>query len=133
MKKILLILGGLLGLCIVVALLAIGGGFFFTQGAATSGETFMTALKDSDYKKAFDQCAPALQQEIKSVEDLQAMIENGNVKPVSWAFNNRNVNNDQGELSGTATLSDNRTADLSIVLTKIENDWKIVGFNIKQR
>ncbi len=106
-----LIIGGIvLGL---VLLCGIGAALLFstvinaTQPMANGGEAFMTAIRDGDYNKAYSLCTPALQQELKSADDLKAAM--GAKQPTSWSFTSRAINNGQGTLSGTTQYKDATT------------------------
>lgn len=127
------IIVGLLLLCGIGGLL---GGFALfngvmnaTQPIATSGETFMTALRDGDYNKAYGLCTPALQQELKSADDLKAAMTAK--QPTSWSFTSRAINNGQGTLSGTTQYKDGSSGTVDLVLAQVGADWKISGASLK--
>lgn len=132
-KGILIGVGVAVGACILFVALTFGGAMLLTSGAADAGNSFMTSLTAGNYDKAWGDCHPALQQKIGSVQKLKDIVEGGNAKPVSFAISSRNVNNDEGKLEGTATLSGNRQANLVVELAKSGNDWKVIGFNIKEK
>lgn len=136
-KKILLIIGGVaLVVCLLCAMFfvvvfALGMGA--TQPAATASEGFMTALKNGDYAGAYNLCSPALQRELGSAGSLGTRIKNGKVEPTAWSFSSRNISNDTGELTGTVTFTGNREGTVSLVLTQVGGEWKIAGFNLKEK
>ena len=95
---------------------------------------FMTALKASDYSKAYDMCGADLQKELGSAQGLQKFIESGNFKPASWNFSSTNVNNDRAEVSGDAVVgSDNRTVTAALVLSNASGSWKVIGVNFAKK
>ena len=136
-KKALLIIGGVLLVlcvgCMAVFGLAVAGGMFLTQPAATVGDAFMTALKSGDYDAAYKLCAPSLQQELKSARNLETLVKNGKVQPTQWNFTSRNTSGDDAQLEGTATFTGNREGTVSVVLAQAGGEWKIVGFNLKEK
>lgn len=127
----------IIGIIVVALLLVCGIGFFAifglalnaTQPVADAGQTYMTALSNGDYSKAFDLSAPSLQQEAGNAQGLQTALSSK--QPVSWNFTSRNVNNDQGELQGTDTYKDGTTGTVDLVLSKIGNDWKVAGVHFQ--
>ncbi len=130
MKKIIIIV--LVGFIALIGI-AVGGAMFMTSGAASTGDTFMTALKEGNYAKAFEQCTPDLQKELGSADKIKEVIESQDVKPLSYSFSSRNVVNNEAKLEGAATLSNNREANAVVSLSKIGNDWKVMGFSIKAK
>jgi len=136
-KKVLLIIGGVvLVLCLIcagIAAVAFVLGFGLTQPAAAVGENFMTALKNGDYAGAYNLCSPALQKELGSPQGLETRIKNGRVQPTQWSLTSRNVSNDQGQLDGSVTFTGNREGTVLLVLAQVGNDWKIAGFQLKEK
>jgi hypothetical protein len=135
-RKIIFIVAGVaLALCVgcVVIFGVIGfGAFNQTQPAATTGENFMTALKNGNYSSAYNMCGADLKNELGSVQGLENLITQGRVQPVSWNFSSRNTSGNQAQLDGSATFSGNRNGTVRIVLEKSGNDWQIIGFNLKE-
>ena len=136
-RKTLLIIGAvILGLCLVcvcVITAAVGLGLLGTQPTATAGENFMTALKNGDAAGAYNLCTPALQRELGSAQGLDTRIKNGKVQPTAWSFSSRNVNNDTAQLDGTVTFTGNREGNVTLVLAQVGGEWKISGFNLKEK
>ena len=134
MRRIVLIVGGAVLLLIVLCVVLLGGSiaaiFQATQPVADASEKFMVSLRDGNYQQAYDMMTPELQTELGDASGLEERITSANRKPTSWSFASRNINNDRGEVSGTATFADNVAGTVSIVLTKSGNDWKIAGFNL---
>ena len=138
-KIILIVVGALAVLCciaVIVILLVTGGGAFALfntlKPVSDAGDSFMGALRDSNYKAAYEICSPALQKELGTSENLRKMIEENNVKPVKWNFNSTDMKNENGELKGTVTLTENRAGSVHIYLVKTPNGWKIKSFNINE-
>lgn len=140
-RKTILIIGGvILGLCLVCVCLfaaafalGLGGALGLTQPAATAGENFMTALKNGDAAGAYNLCTPALQRELGSAQGLDTRIKNGRVQPTTWSFSSRNIQNDTGQLDGTVTFTGNREGTVRLVLAQVGGEWKISGFNLKEK
>ncbi len=140
-KRILIIIGVLIVaclLCVVVAVLTTGGAIFAVfntvKPLTDTSNDFMTALRDGNYGKAYDLCGPDLQKEVGgSADGLQQMIVSGNVKPASWNFNSFNMSGSNGQVGGDVTFTGNRPGTASIVLAQVGGQWKIVGFNLKEK
>ena len=134
---IVLIVVGVLVLCcaligvfvLVTGGTAVGAALGLTQPAVDAGNEFMQALKDEDYEKAYDLCAPNIQEELGSVEGLQDFIESAERQPEEWKFSSREVNNDVADLSGPATFRFGE-ATLTLQLTKLGDNWKVNTFGI---
>lgn len=120
------------GIIIVIAL--VGGllGFGLTQPAATTGEAFMTALKDGNYSKAYDLCTPDLQQELGGVQGLQAIIVDNNVQPTGWTFSSRETSGSMAELKGSVTFTGGRAGSVRVTLSQVGNNWLVAGFNLRE-
>lgn len=132
MKKILiLVVGVLLVACIGIIAVAAIGGLGITQPAANTAEAFMNALQQGNYAAAYALCAPALQQELGSADALQTMIENAQVKPTKWAFNSREVSNNQGEVKGSVTFDGNRAGVVRVTLENNGGTWQVIGFDLE--
>ena len=71
----------------------------------------------------------SLQQEAGDAQGLQNALSSK--QPQSWTFTSRNINNDQGTLSGTASYKDGTTGTVDLVLVKVGNDWKVAGISMK--
>ena len=124
--------GVLVLLCIAFAAIAAMVGVGATQPLADAGDKFMNALKAGNYPQAFSTCAPELQQKLGNAGALKNLIENGQVQPVSWNYNSRQANNDEGLLEGTVTMKGNRQGTLRIELVQKGNNWQVIGFNLKE-
>jgi hypothetical protein len=137
-KKVLLLLAAVaLGFCLCVIIVAAGVILFagaVTQPVADVGDGFMNALKESNYQKAFALCSPALQRELGgNAAGLERLIKNGGVEPTAWTFSSRNIQNNEAQLSGTATFTGNRQGTVRITLNQINGEWKVVDFNLREQ
>lgn len=137
-KKVLLIIGGVLAVlcCIGIIIAAAVGGlaaFGITQQPASVGDSFMGALKDGDYNKAYGLCTEDLQGELGGAQDLRALIEDADVRPTKWSFTSRNVSGDEAELTGDVTFTNNREGTVELVLFKIDGNWRVAGFNLTEK
>jgi hypothetical protein len=132
-KKVLIGIGVVFLLVVACTAALVGGVMGATQPLADSGERFMTALKDGDYRKAYEMASPGLQKELQDPAGLERIVKGGNVQPATWSFSSRNISGDQGELKGTTTLTGGRPGEVAVVLGKVGSDWKITGFRIRER
>jgi hypothetical protein len=123
---VLLVCGG--GLALGVGGI-VGGVLSLTQPVADAGDAYMSALRDSDFNKAFSLSSQSLQQEAGNAQGLQTAL--AAKQPQSWTFTSRNINNNQGTLSGNATYKDGSTGTVDLVLVKEGNDWKVAGISMK--
>jgi hypothetical protein len=103
-----------------------------TSSPTATADSFMAGLRDDKFSDAYSVCSPALQQELKNVQALTAMVENGKVKPVKWTFDKQDVTNDTAGVQGTVTYTDNRQAAVRLELHNLGGDWKVSGFHLRQ-
>jgi hypothetical protein len=103
-----------------------------TTSPTATADSFMAGLRDGKFSDAYSVCSPALQQELKNVQALTAMVENGKVKPVKWTFDKQDVTNDTAGVQGTVTYTDNRQAAVRLELQNLGGDWKVSGFHLMQ-
>jgi hypothetical protein len=124
MRRILLIIGGLVLACVVFAVAVFGLAFVATNGAATAADAFMTALQNGDTDSAYAMFAPSLQDEVSS-ETFNETFGAANLE--SWSFTNRAVENNLGSVSGTAVI-DGETFNVTVNLAN-NDGWKITGYD----
>ena len=101
MGRVLKILGALLLLCIAFVAITVGAVLFLTQDTAKAGDDFMKAIQEHRLDDAYAMLYGEALDDISSDEFTDAFAER---ELTSWNFNSRNVNNDQGELTGTAVV-----------------------------
>jgi len=135
-------IGVLIAVFLCIGCLVVTGGAFLKvfQGvidASTAlGDTsnsFMTALKNSDYTTAYSLLDPSLQKELGGSADAMRdqFVSLGLDKPTEWKFTGFNINNNTGQVDGTVTLPNIGVKTLSLVLSNSDNKWKISGVNTK--
>ncbi len=139
-KTLLIIVAVVLGLCVCCAAVFIGialtGGLTalgLTQPAADAGEAFMTALKNGNFDQAYGLCAPTLQRELGNARNLETRVKNAKVQPTAWSFSSRNVSGSEAQLDGSVTFVGNREGTVRLVLQQIGSEWKISGFNLREK
>lgn len=116
---------GVVLVCVVVFAIIIGGAFFLTQGVADAGDTFMTALQENRLDDAYTLFAPNLKNEVDS-EVFAGTFSNWNLE--SWNFSSRSVDNNQGQLSGTATINGD-LLNVELNFEKIGDNWLLIGYD----
>ncbi len=102
-----------------------------TQPVADAGDKFMQSLRDGNYAAAHALMHPDLQQEIGTPQDLRQMIESNKAQPKKWTFTSRDIENDEGYLEGSVTMTGGE-GTVTIDLVKVGNDWKVVSFNLEE-
>lgn len=134
MRKVILIVGGVVLLLLVLCGVLFGGGILALMGATQpvvdASDKFMTALRDNNFTGAYDMCAPSLQSELGDAAGLEAFVKDGGRQPATWNFTSRSINNDEGVVEGTATFAGGATGTARVVLSKVGNDWKISGLTL---
>ncbi len=73
-----------------------------------------------------------MQQKLGGALGLRRLVESGKAQPSKWSFTSRNVNDDEGELQGTATLAGGE-GTVTLELVKVGSDWKIIAFSLKAK
>ncbi len=139
-KKTLIIAAvAVVGVCMCCVLAGVGftvmgglGIFGATQPVADAGDKFLQSLKDGNYTAAYGSMHPALQQKIGTPQDLRKMIESGKAQPTKWTFTTRNMDNDQGHLEGSATMTGGE-GTVTLDLVKVGDAWKITAFNLRAK
>ena len=131
LTRILMIVGGLVLLCVLFFAVTFGIAWVATSGVADAGNAFMTALQNNDMDAAYAMFTPALKEEV-SPEQFSEMFaanvfEGDSLE--SWSFNSRNVNNNVGDVSGTATVGA-RTFIVALAFIKsTEGEWLLNAFD----
>ena len=132
MKKIILGLVALGGCCVIGIAAIVFIAFQATAGVAEAGDDFMNALKDGNYQTAYNMFSDDLKADVGGVENFQtsylSLSPELRVDPESWSFSSRNIENDQGELSGEVTMKDGTKADVSLIFNKNGDEWELIGY-----
>lgn len=126
MRKFMMIGAGVVVVCIAVFGLIIGGAFFLTQGVADAGEVFMTSVQESRTNDAYALFASALQDEVDAETFAGMFADLGDIE--SWSFTSRNVENNQGQLSGTAII-DGDTFNIELRFVNVDDNWLLIAFD----
>ncbi len=121
--------------CSVFLVLCIGlfAGMFalilpMLESLTTTTSTFMEALQDEDYELAIKQLSTDLQVRANQSNALESLIEEYDARPVSWSFNNQSFENNFGQATGRATLSNDESVAFMLRLQSGDNGWKITYF-----
>jgi len=125
--KILMCLGGVLLLA-----LQVGAPLAATQGPVDAADVFLGAMRDGNYGAAYSLAHPGLQQQVRNAQGLEQVVKNGRVEPTAWSFTSRQVAGDQAELTGNVTFTGNRTGTVEVVLATDGQEWKVIGFHMKE-
>lgn len=130
---ILAIVGGVIVLC-VVGIIVFAGSIFggvmaLTQPVVDAGDSYMSALRDGDYGRAFELSAPSLQDEVGNAAGLEDAL--GFKQPASWTFTSRSIRNGEGRVSGDTKYKAGDSGTVEIILTQINNEWKVLGISLR--
>jgi hypothetical protein len=85
------------------------------------------------FDKAYNLCTPALQRELQNARALETRVKNGKVQPTQWSFSSRNISGDQAQLDGSVTFVGNKEGTVRLTLTQVGGEWKVVGFNLREK
>jgi ABC-type glycerol-3-phosphate transport system substrate-binding protein len=91
-----------------------------------AGKAFMTALRDGDHQASWKLLTPAVQEEIGGYDNWVAFATPRNFE--TFSFNSTNVENNQAQLDGEATLGSD-TYLVTLVFDKSSDEWLISGIN----
>ena len=92
------------------------------------GNSFLSALRDDDYRTAYNLCDPSLQTELVDQTNMQYEIERYEIQPVSWEIISSSVSPDQVELIGKAAFRQHSNGEFRLTLRWYEEGWKIAVF-----
>ena len=95
-----------------------------------SGEAFMTALKEGDASASWNILATNVQEEVGGEDAWAEFAAPRNFD--SWTFNEVNVDNGQGTLTGEATLGTD-TYTIGMIMDQEDGVWKISGLQFESK
>jgi hypothetical protein len=98
--------------------------------AGIVADSFMLALQTADYAAAYDLCAPDLQAEFGSAEDLGVWMQEYGVEPLDWTFTSEDQVDDMYQFLGTALFAEDLEADLEVTLIWVDDEWLVAGFHV---
>ncbi|MCL6647081.1 MAG: DUF4864 domain-containing protein [Chloroflexi bacterium] len=127
---VLLCLGCVGAFVLAGGLAAVGFGNLFGPADAVANE-FMSALRDSDWQRAYALLDPRLQREVGTVAQFQQLIVRGRAQPQSWNWTRRNIDNDQATWGGSTTFTSGRRGTVELQLTRSSNTWRLIAFDLQ--
>ncbi|HKP53381.1 MAG TPA: hypothetical protein VJ183_12115 [Chloroflexia bacterium] len=126
-----LIIGTIIGIGLV-ALIGVGVLLAFVFGAIqpimSTGDTFMSSLRDGDYSKAFSLLTPELQKEVVNAQGLAEQLSPK--QPASWESRNFKSADYQASANYVVTFKNGEHGGAILSFEKIGNDWKISHFSL---
>lgn len=119
----------LIGLVAVAALAAaiVTLVFSLTRPVVEAADTFMGALRDGDYSRAFSQSAPALQRELGGAEGYGRGI--GPYRPATWSWSQRSIRNGIGRVSGSVTYQNGTSGTVRLTMHQVDDSWRVEGYS----
>jgi hypothetical protein len=102
-----------------------------TAGPERAVHHFLAAADSGDYAAAYDDFSAPLKS-MQTLDDFtSAMRANAALVHVKeTTFNNRSVDTDGAELSGSVTLESGTTVPASFRLVRENGTWKLLGYHI---
>lgn len=119
----------LIGTTLVLALLLSACGIASELSAVNkTAESFMTALRDSNYAAGYKLLGSDLQAELGGES---GWAEFASIRTFEeWKWTNTEFDNDSGLAEGEATLGD-EVYSIQLYEQKIGGEWKVVGLNFE--
>ena len=122
-----------------IVLLVVGGfgGFalllFFILSRALgplveSGDGFMGALRDGDFRRAHALATPELQREVGDAVRWGATI--GVWQPAEWSWSQRSVRNGIGRLEGSVTYRGGNNGRAVLRLHQVDGQWRVAAYSL---
>jgi hypothetical protein len=131
MKAVRIVLYVVAGI-VVAAALGIGAVFYFTQGAATAADDFLSTIAEAGPAAGYRQVSPAFRA-TQSQETFALWVERlglRDYKSASW--NERSISGSRAELKGTLTLRNGARLPAAVTLTKnAAGVWQVVFLDIQ--
>jgi hypothetical protein len=127
-----LIGGGILvilviGTCISLGVLFIGGIFALTRPVVDASEQFLTLLGQGMTAEAYASAADGLRAQQDEASFTAAVKRLGLTEYSSVSWYNREINNQEGIAEGTVTAKSGGTKAVAVQLVKEGGKWKVVG------
>jgi hypothetical protein len=101
--------------------------FSLTGPVVAAADSFMGALRDGDYSRAFSQSAPALQRELGDAQGYARGI--GRYRPASWSWSQRSIRNGVGRVSGSVTYRNGANGSVQLTMSQIDDRWRVEGYS----
>lgn len=120
----------------LVAVAALGGAivtlvFSLTGPVVEAADTFMGALRDGDFSRAYSQSAPALQRELGGPQGYGRGI--GPYRPATWSWSQRSIRNGVGRVSGSVTYQDGGSGSVRLTLHQVDDRWRVEGYSFNRQ
>ncbi|MEA3030885.1 MAG: hypothetical protein QOJ53_1699 [Sphingomonadales bacterium] len=123
--RIALLVVGALALFVTVLVFGV---MSLTRPVVDAGDSFMTALKESDFPRAYALATPELQRELGSVEVFAKRA--GPERPATWSWSSRSIRNGTGRVGGAYTRFDGRAGRAEVVLHRVDGQWRVTAFRL---
>lgn len=106
--------------------------WLFISNLADVAQNQLTALRASDYEKAYSYTSSDFKNEI-TLEDFEKFITANPVLKdnISASFPQREMNNQYGTIRGTLLLENGQKIPIEFQFIKEDNDWKIMYIDLK--
>jgi hypothetical protein len=93
-----------------------------------TGKTFMTALQNMDYATSYNLLTPSVQEEVGGESGWQEWAAIRTFP--EWSFSSTNIENNQGQMEGEATL-DGIKYDVVLIFDQVNETWLVSGISFQ--
>ena len=110
---------------VVVIVLAVAGGLYFTSGIVDTANDFFKAVQQKDMVKARGYLAEELKASADERTLAAFLARNALTSVKDTSCSSREVSGGKGELTGTVTTESGGTVPLKLIFVKEKDVWKI--------
>lgn len=127
MKKVLIIVGSIVGGLAILAGVIVAGVFWATSGAVEAGENFLALIAQNKIEEAYQSTASGFRSQ-QDAATFGALVTNiGLTRYASASWSNREIQNDRATLEGSVTTTDGGTIPLTMALVSEGDAWKVLS------
>jgi len=95
-------------------------------------ESFLVALKRSDYAAAWSLCDQAVHSDVPTPEALSTMIRTLEVTPATWSYDITKSADDAAGVQGNVMFADSGNGELRMVVKQEHGVWRIQMFRLER-
>jgi hypothetical protein len=126
MKKVLIILGAVVGGLAVLVGTIIALVFWLTGGAVEASEKFLALIVQERMEEAYQSTAAGFRSQQDAATFAETVREIGLTRYKSASWTQRQIENDRATLEGSVTTVDGGTIPLTMALVSEGDEWKVL-------